>query len=265
LPGASRRLPCERPGSRSDHRPPRDEPIGLTARCRPLYSAGFATSLRRASEGPCGGIGRRARLKIEFRKECWFDSGQGHQKLCRMASHLFNFKPPTADMSSRSRGAMRPRFAINLRPENRGRGECRAPDAPAASCAHGVVSMHTSIHSEPSEITRHSRTQWFYGLYRALPGDRLSCHRHLRKPGSSAPGRADLPSANLTPASRRQDHTSSPSASNIVRQHAGRRSRETRPAIPCTPDAAASTATRPNVHDDGQRPSDRDGMAVDIK
>ena len=28
--------------------------------------------------GPCGGIGRRARLKIEFRKECWFDSGQGH-------------------------------------------------------------------------------------------------------------------------------------------------------------------------------------------
>jgi hypothetical protein len=85
-----------------------------------------------------------------------------------------------------------------------------------------------------------------YGLYRALPGDRLSCHRRY----------ADR-SANLTPASRRQDHTSSPSASNIVRQHAGRRSRETRPAIPCTPDAAASTATRPNVHDDGQRPSDR--------
>ena len=61
----------------------------------------------------------------------------------------------------RSRGAMRPRFAINLRPENRGRGECRAPDAPAASCALLVASMHTSIHSEPPEITRHSRTQWF--------------------------------------------------------------------------------------------------------
>src|SRR6266567_9279120 len=30
-------------------------------------------------EGPCGGTGRRARLKIAFRKECWFDSGQGHQ------------------------------------------------------------------------------------------------------------------------------------------------------------------------------------------
>src|SRR6266567_7901508 len=33
----------------------------------------------RPDEGPCGGTGRRARLKIEFRKECWFDSGQGHQ------------------------------------------------------------------------------------------------------------------------------------------------------------------------------------------
>ena len=52
-------------------------------------------------------------------------------------------------------------FERNLRPENRGRGECRAPDAPAASCALWVTSMHTSIHSEPPEITRHSRTQWF--------------------------------------------------------------------------------------------------------
>jgi len=39
------------------------------------------------------------------------------------------------DTPSHSRGAKRPRFAKNLRPENRGRGECRAPDAPAASCA----------------------------------------------------------------------------------------------------------------------------------
>src|SRR6202040_4209989 len=67
----------------------------------------------------------------------------------------------TPDVTPHSRGAMRPRFAINLRPENRGRGECRAPDAPAASCALLVVGMHTSIHSEPPEITRHSRTQWF--------------------------------------------------------------------------------------------------------
>ena len=29
---------------------------------------------------PIGGIGRRARLKIEFRKKCWFDSGMGHHR-----------------------------------------------------------------------------------------------------------------------------------------------------------------------------------------
>src|SRR5206468_2310834 len=50
----------------------------LTRTSRPLYSAGFVTSAKQRSASPCGGIGRRARLKIEFRKECWFDSGQGH-------------------------------------------------------------------------------------------------------------------------------------------------------------------------------------------
>ena len=39
------------------------------------------------------------------------------------------------------------------------------------------------------------------------------------------------------------------------------RSRITALQTPFAPDAAASTATRPNVRDDGQRPSSRDGMA----
>jgi hypothetical protein len=61
---------------------------GLTAGPRPLYSARFATSaFRLAVKCPCGGIGRRARLKIEFRKECWFDSGQGHQNLFFLSCH----------------------------------------------------------------------------------------------------------------------------------------------------------------------------------
>src|SRR6201988_1601337 len=41
---------------------------------RPLCEALF----QGPTGSPCGGIGRRARLKIEFRKECWFDPGQGH-------------------------------------------------------------------------------------------------------------------------------------------------------------------------------------------
>src|SRR5665647_2758446 len=48
------------------------------------------------------------------------------------------------------------------------------------------------------EITRHPRTQWFYGLCRALPGDRAFL--------SPSPMR-NLFLTNLTPASRRQDHT----------------------------------------------------------
>src|ERR1700733_433227 len=50
-----------------------------------------------------------------------------------------------------------------------------------ASCAHGVVSMHTSIHSEVAGITRHSRTQWFTAYSVLSPAIGLSCHRRLRK------------------------------------------------------------------------------------
>ena len=39
---------------------------------------------------------------------------------------------------------------------------------------------------------------------------------------------------------------------------------ESRPASPQAPDAAASTASRPNVRDDGQRPSQRGGTAGEI-
>ncbi len=70
---------------------------GLTGSPRPLYSAGFATSaFRLTSDGPCGGIGRRARLKIEFRKECWFDSGQGHQLGCSSPFQSVRNRPRSA-------------------------------------------------------------------------------------------------------------------------------------------------------------------------
>ena len=57
--------------------------------------------------------------------------------------------------------------------------------------------------------------------------------------------------ANLTPASRRQDHTTSPSASALF-----------------VKSASASTAARSNVRDDGQRPSlgtGWRGYAVDLR
>ncbi|SHG32203.1 hypothetical protein SAMN05443248_1143 [Bradyrhizobium erythrophlei] len=141
------------------------------------------------------------------------------------------------DTPPRSRGAMRPRFAKNVRPENRGRGECRAPDAPAASCALLVVSMHTSIHSEPSEITRHSRTQWFTAYTVLSPVI-----------GFLATVVCGVTSANLTPASGCQDHTSSPSAASNARQARRRVHR-----IP------------PRVRDVASRPSEWDGTATDIQ
>ncbi len=75
----------------------------------------------------------------------------------------------------------------------------------------------------------------------------LVCHRHPRI--WHVKTRLGLrTSANLTPASRRQDHTTSPSAESIVRQRAIRSltGRIDPPCHPLTsPDAAASTASRP--------------------
>src|SRR5712675_2061901 len=52
----------------------------------------------------------------------------------------------------------------------------RAWGMPGARCTRGLVCTcsgrkHTS-NNEYTGIARHSRTQWFYGLCRALPGDR---------------------------------------------------------------------------------------------
>jgi hypothetical protein len=94
----------------------------------------------------------------------------------------------------------------------RGRGECRVPGAPAASCAHGG----SEYAHEYSQRGRRDRptfpTQWFYGLYVISPAIGLSCHRRWQK----------MTSTNLTPASRRQDHTTSPSARPRPRQGAAR-------------------------------------------
>jgi hypothetical protein len=93
---------------------------------------------------------------------------------------------------------------------------------PGARCTRGLVCncigrTHTS-NNEYTGIARHSRTQWFYGLCRALPGDRALCHRHLADIVLSKPGWADATPQNLTPASGRQDHTILPSATaSLVR------------------------------------------------
>jgi hypothetical protein len=85
--------------------------------------------------------------------------------------------------------------------ENRGHGECRAPDAPAA--ARGVKNTRVSHHGHTGN-TRHSPRDGFNGFLRALPGDRACL------PPSSP--RSSLLEG-LMPASGHQNHTTSPSAS----------------------------------------------------
>jgi len=100
-------------------------------------------------------------------------------------------------------------FILNVLPSNiRGRRECRALDAPAASYAK-VKSIRVSHHGHTGN-TRHSPRNGFNGFLRALLGE----------PGLLSPSPAQCASivANLTPASGRQDHTTLPSASCAIRQ-----------------------------------------------
>src|SRR5712664_1844583 len=94
----------------------------------------------------------------------------------------------------------------------------------------------------------------------------LFCHRHQRIKALSAPGRADQTSANLTPASGRQDHTTSPyAATSFVRSPFDRSQAFRQPALQprCAPNAAASTASHPAFVTTRDRPSCRNGTAED--
>src|ERR1700704_6041492 len=118
------------------------------------------------------------------------------------------------------------------------------PAAPAASCALCIGRTHTSkrVHRNHPAFP-HAMVLTVYFVLSPVTG--LFCHRRQRIKVLSAPGRADLPSANLTPASGRQDHTTSPSAAtSLVRMlliaHGPK------PALQPhrTQNAAASTASR---------------------
>src|SRR5205823_8896171 len=86
--------------------------------------------------------------------------------------------------------------------ENRGRRESRVPTAPAVSCAElHIVGAHE--HTGSAETARPSPRNGFTAYFVLSPVSGLVCHRHPRE--VLLPG-------NLTPASRRQDHTTSPSA-----------------------------------------------------
>ena len=84
----------------------------------------------------------------------------------------------------------------------------RAQGRPGARCTRGLVcNVHRRTRTRAYRFSGSIPAfpaQWLYGLLRALPGERLSCHRRPRE--------ASL-LLDLAPAPRRQDHTTSPYAS----------------------------------------------------
>src|ERR1700681_1004 len=62
--------------------------------------------------------------------------------------NIFKQQKTNPHARSRSRGAMRPSYANFFRP-HRGRGECRVPVAPAASCALVLVESTRVTTSTP--------------------------------------------------------------------------------------------------------------------
>jgi hypothetical protein len=113
----------------------------------------------------------------------------------------------------------------------------RAQGMPGARCTHGFVQRKHEVVHRFTGTFRHSLRNGFTVSFVLSPVIGLSCHRRRRK----------ISSANLTPASRRQDHTTSPSASNAVRPLA----------------LSASTAPRPTSVTIAKRPlvRERDGRS----
>jgi hypothetical protein len=158
------------------------------------------------------------------------------------------------NMRSRPRDTMCPSCAFISRPQG-GRGECRVPVAPAASCALCIGRTHTS-NNEYTGTPGIPARNGFNGLCRTLPGDRAVLPPSPADIVLSKPGWADLNSADLTPASGRQDHTILPyAATSLVRVPViAQESLRTRPAIPSHARRCRVHRTPSRVRDDRDTP-----------
>jgi hypothetical protein len=118
-----------------------------------------------------------------------------------------------------SRRGARPSCCLNhpRKTEGAGKAGCRS----TRSLACKVNKAHEHSHHRFAGLTRPSLRNGFNDLFRALPGDRALL----------PPSPADLSSANLTPASGRQDHTPSPSADQALSSLAPPASTASRPAL----------------------------------
>ena len=133
-----------------------------------------------------------------------------------------------------------PESCIYLSPYG-GRGECRAPAAPAASCALCIGKKHTS-NNEYTGTPGIPARNGFTAYVALSPVTGLFCHRRQRKCSLSAPGRADLPSRQLDASVGASGPHDFAVRESISRQRAINRSQVHHP--PCDP-IARQTLPRP--------------------
>ncbi len=119
------------------------------------------------------------------------------------------------------------------------------PVAPAASRALCIGKKHASKRV-PRNHPAFPHAMVLTVSFVLSPVTGLFCHRRSADMVLSKPGWADLTSANLTPASGRQDHTTSPYAGNISRPRAVDRSQAHHP--PCNPVARKTLPRPPHPH-----------------
>jgi hypothetical protein len=158
---------------------------------------------------------------------------------------------PVSDKHSRPAARCAPAVQVALAP-------LRAWGMPGARCTRSPLCKgrkHRGRSHRYTGITRHSRTQWFYGLCRALPGDRA-----LLPPSS-----ADRFCLSPVGPTQLRELDASVGASgphdfavreSIFRPRALRSLTDlsTRPAIHRAQNATASTASLPYVRDDRDTP-----------
>ena len=105
---------------------------------------------------------------------------------------------PFSDTTPHSRGAMRPRFVKSFAQRREGAGNAGCllhPRSRVQKCAKGRTRVYRYSRSIPA-----FPAQWFYGLWRALPGDEFLLPPSLANGWFAWPGRALQTSASLTPA-----------------------------------------------------------------
>jgi hypothetical protein len=134
------------------------------------------------------------------------------------------------DLAAQSARVLLPRPAL---------GDQRAQGMPGAQCARSLACENKKAHEQVTTVTPETpgipRAMVLTVSFALSRVTGLVCHPRPRK----------LPSANLTPASGRQDHTTSPSAANALRLCAPRASTASRPA-------SVTIASRPSS-ETGQR------------